>query len=72
MCFYQKMRALFGFLFVYNLSSAILRPFVVFTVLSVGFLHFTNVVQLLHSLSGWLQLVQDLMGPKPIVELHII
>ena len=39
--------------------------------------YFTNVVQLLCSLSGWLhlnflQLVQDLMEPKPIVELYKI
>ena len=48
-----------------------------FTVLSFGFPYFTNVVQLLCSLSGWLYQTcsatdTDLMAPIPIVELHTI
>ena len=76
------MRALIDFEFVFHARACCffvvwrVPQILVFTVLSVGFPYFT-VVQLPCSLSGWLhrivlQLVQDLMKPKSIVELHTI
>ena len=46
------MRALFGFEFVFQARACCF----LFTVLSIGSPYFTNVVQLLCSLSGWLHL----------------
>ena len=78
------MRALFGLEFVFFFHASLILFVVwrvprilVFMVLSVGFLYFTNVVQIPCSLSGWLHLNCSLVGigfngAKPMVELHAI
>ena len=81
MCFCLVMRVLIDFKFVLHARACCffvvwrVPRILVSTLLSVGFPYFTNVVQLLCSLSGRLHLyyssirVKDLKEPKAVVEL---